>query len=78
MKPVKFEGYNIVFGEGQEEYQPLPAHRSSTGEVTTAWELTEEEIKYLVTHKVLYLRTLTFNRPIQPQLPSVLPFDLEP
>lgn len=27
MKPLNFEGANIVFGANQPEYQPLPAER---------------------------------------------------
>ena len=26
MKPIEFEGHNIVYGESQPDYSPLPAH----------------------------------------------------
>lgn len=35
MKPVEFEGQNVIFGEGQPEYQPLPALLMPDGEVIT-------------------------------------------
>lgn len=70
MKPVKFPGQNIVFGEGQPEYQPLPALKvpGPQGEVITCWELSNEEVEIIVRSKRLYLSQLTFNKPIQPVL----------
>jgi hypothetical protein len=71
MKPVKFPGYNVVFGEGQPEYQPLPALRvpGPQGEVITCWELTEDEIKQIAHSGVIYFKQLTFNQSLQPILP---------
>ena len=71
MKPIKFKESNIVFGEDQPEYQPLPAHRCKDGQVISCWGLTlREKIKVLFTGKV-YLSLHTFNQPIQPQLVSI-------
>lgn len=43
MKPKKFNEVNVIYGEGQPEYLPLPAHKTEAGEVTTCWELSPEE-----------------------------------
>lgn len=69
MKPISFKGQNIVFGEGQPEYQPLPALKLPDGEVYTCWELSEEEIVKVVANKCIYFKQLTFNNPLQPILP---------
>ncbi len=71
MDPVTFEGYNMVFGAGQEEYRDLPAHRDDDGQVVSCWRLTwRERFRMLWTGR-LYLAVLTFHTPMQPQLPSV-------
>ncbi|OGU55427.1 MAG: hypothetical protein A2V66_16760 [Ignavibacteria bacterium RBG_13_36_8] len=71
MKPIKFKGSNIVFAENQPEYLSLPAHKAEGGTVTSCWGLTfRERIKILLKGK-LYFSVLTFNQPLQPQLPSV-------
>jgi hypothetical protein len=73
MKPVKFKGSNIVFAEGQKEYLPLPAFKEDDqyGRVVSCWKLSmKERIKMLFMGRV-YLSVLTFNNPLQPQLPSV-------
>lgn len=31
MKPKKFQEANVVYGEGQPEYKPLPAHKTKEG-----------------------------------------------
>lgn len=66
MKPVEFKGQNVVFGEGQPEYQPLPALRMPDGEVITCWEISDDELKLIQETKRIYLKQLTFNNPIQP------------
>lgn len=71
MQPVKFKGYNVIFAEDQPEYQPLPAHKSYSGAVTSCWALTwRERLRLLFTGR-LYLSVLAFGGPLQPQLPSV-------
>ena len=44
MKPIPFEGQNVVFAENQKEYEPLPAHRTEDGIVTSCWELSKEDL----------------------------------
>lgn len=72
MTPIEFKGCNTVYGAGQKEYLPLPAHRGQiSGMVTSCWKLTwRERWRVLVTGR-LYLSQLTFGRPLQPQLPAV-------
>jgi hypothetical protein len=68
MKPIKFEQANIVFGEGQEQYHPLPAyrHRSPQGEVVTCWQLTPEELERVKETGCIWVSQLTFNQALQP------------
>jgi len=70
MKPIEFEGVNVVYGKDQEEYMPLPAEKSETGQVITCWELTPEEIKQVQERGKIWLAMLTFNQPLQPVLLS--------
>lgn len=71
MKPISFKGQNVVFGEGQKEYLPLPALRLADGQVITCWEFTEEEILEIIESRCIYINQLTFNQPLQPLLPVV-------
>lgn len=66
MKPVEFKGQNVVFGQDQPEYQPLPALRMPDGEVITCWEMTDEQLQEVIRTKRVYLKQLTFNGPLQP------------
>lgn len=66
MKPIKTRHTNIVFGEGKDAYEPLPAWKNKQGQVVTCWELTDEEIQQLIQSKKIYLMQLTFNQPLQP------------
>ena len=79
MKPVRFEEVNVVLGENQPEYVPLPALVKDytvrqgddaavikNGEVVTCWELSDEEVADIVKNKRLYLSVLTFGKPFKP------------
>ncbi|MDV3490950.1 hypothetical protein CMV03_07070 [Elizabethkingia anophelis] len=66
MKPIEFPQTNAVYGEGQEEYQPLPAYRTNDGDVIICWELTDEEIEKIKETKCLYLSIMTFGQLLQP------------
>ncbi len=65
MKPIEFNGFNIVYGADQPEYQPLPAHKNENGNVLTCWELTPEERIEIFNTGILYIRQMTFNEPLQ-------------
>lgn len=71
MTPVDFPQATVVIAKDQPEYQPLPAHVSSHGVVTSCWELTVDELSELLKTKRIWLQQLTFGAPLQPQLPSV-------
>lgn len=71
MKPIDFKGRNIIFGEGQPEYLPLPGMRMPDGEVYTCWEFSDAEIEQIVRNKCLFLKQATFNQPLQPILPMI-------
>jgi hypothetical protein len=77
MTPVPFPQQTAVFAKDQPEYQPLPAHVSVHGVVTSCWELSDAELKELIETKRIWLQQLTFGQPLQPQLPSVeIPLEL--
>lgn len=73
MKPIEFEGSNVVYGENQPEYQPLPAlkRKGNSGEIVTCWELSPDEIKQVQETGKIYLSILTFRQPLQPVYLSV-------
>lgn len=75
MKPIEFEGVNVVYGKDQPEYQPLPANRASNGTIITCWELSPEEKEEILKTGKLWFSQLTFNKPMQPILPSA--YELE-
>ncbi len=69
MNPIKFEEVNVVFGENQPEYIPIPAFKvlnDENCEVVTCWKLTlTERLKLLFSGK-LWVSNLTFNKPFSP------------
>lgn len=72
MKPIEFEGSNIIFGKNQKEYDNLPAKISKGvyGKAVFLWELTESEKHHISENKELWLTVLTFNTPPQIVWPS--------
>jgi len=79
MKPIDFEGSNIVFGKDQPEYLPLPARiLPEQGEVVTCWEVPDEDLAEIIRTGRIWLSQLTFGHPLQPLRlqafkPEVLP-----
>ena len=71
MKPVKFKEVNVTFAENQSEYLPLPACRDKDGQVISCWQLTFIERLKILFSGILWLRQLTFNQKLQPQLPEI-------
>lgn len=66
MKPIEFEEQNVVYGENQPEYIPLPALKFEDGTVITCWKLSwKEAFRVLFTRKIWH-SMLTFNNPLQP------------
>jgi hypothetical protein len=71
MKPIAFEGHNVVYAKDQPEYLPLPVLKTVDGLVISCWSLSfAERVKVFFSGKI-YFMTLTFNKPLQPQRPSV-------
>lgn len=66
MKAIEFKEQNIVFGENQKEYQPLPAHVEKNGIATFCFELTEAEARKFMKSGRIFITRLTFNAPVQP------------
>ena len=73
MRPLNFEGANVVFAANQPEYIPLPAEYrgGKSGEILTCWELTPQELKKIQETGKIWLGVLTFGQPLQPLLLSV-------
>lgn len=66
MKPIKFKEQNVVYGKGQKEYLPLPAHRDQQGIITMCIELTQEDIREARKTGKIWAQLSTFNQPLQP------------
>jgi hypothetical protein len=67
MKPTEFKEQNIVFAKNQPEYLPLPAFKSTDGQVVSCWTLTfRERLRLLFTGR-LWSCVSTFNHSLQPQ-----------
>lgn len=45
MKPKKFQEANVVYGEGQPEYKPLPAHKTKEGQAFSVLNWTKQNEK---------------------------------
>lgn len=72
MHPIDFKECNAVFAKDQPQYRPLPAHRHSTGRITTCWRLSfVERLRVLATGKIWW-QQLTFGQPLQAQLGSTV------
>ena len=66
MKPIKFKEANVTFAENQPEYLPLPAWKGEDGIVISCWQLNWMERFKLLINGRIWLRMLTFNKPLQP------------
>lgn len=73
MKPIKFDGANVVYVANKPEYIPLPAERrpGRSCEVVTCWELSPDELKRVQETGKIYLGLLTYGQPLQPVIMSV-------
>lgn len=77
MKPIEFEGANIVFGKNQPEYLPLPAKQVDDSTIMTCWELTDEDILLINSSKKIWLGIMTFGKPLQPVLLTASRTDID-
>lgn len=56
MKPIEFEGQNVVYAKDQPEYNPLPAYKDAEGTVTTCWELDPEDLVQINKSRKIWLK----------------------
>jgi len=77
MKPIDFEGANIVFGKNQPEYQPLPAKQVDNNTIMTCWELSDDDILLINSSKKIWLGVKTFGNPLQPVLLTASRTDID-
>lgn len=78
MTPTEFTEQNTTFAKDQPEYNPLPAHCSQEGVVTTRWKLSQEELKHIERTGEIWLQVYTFRQPLQPLRLSVLKPEIQP
>ena len=73
MNAIPFAEATVTFAKNQPEYLQLPAHvnHEAGGCVTTCYNLTWKERFAILLGKPVWLQTLTFNQPLQPQRLSV-------
>ena len=76
MRQKEFKEVNVIYGENQPEYIPLPAHRTGDGQAVFCFELDEEERKRITETGELWVSMLTFNQPLQPILITTKKSDL--
>jgi len=68
--PIDFPGACLRIGEGQPEYQVLPAVPTTDGQIITCWRPSFwGRVKLLFTGRV-WLHQLTFGGPFQPVILS--------
>jgi len=72
VKPIEFKEQNVIFGENQKEYLPLPANKSAEPPtvVTTCWGLTMFERFMVLLSGKIYVKIMTCGKEIQPQFLS--------
>lgn len=70
MKPLQFKQATHVLAKDQPEYLPLPVYCDEQ-ETISCWTLTLWERLTLLVSGKIWLRQLTFDRRLQPQLPQV-------
>jgi hypothetical protein len=71
MRPVEFKEQNCVYAKNQPEYLPLPVYKTADGVVTSCWQLTVKERMMVPFSGKVWWTVLTFNRPLQPCLPTI-------
>jgi len=72
MKPINFKGANTLFAKNQSKYKPLPALtiEGKEGYVISCWRLSfKERLKVLFFGRV-WLRLMSFNKPLTPSFMS--------
>jgi hypothetical protein len=71
MKPIDFKDSNHKFAEKQKEYITLPGYMDENGIFISCWKLTFFERIIVLLKGKIFLSTMTFFKPLQPQRMSV-------
>ena len=67
MKAVEFPEVNIRIAEDQPQYETLPDyHNSEEKSMTFCFELNPDELEQVGKTGRIYIKQLTFNKPMQP------------
>lgn len=65
-KPIDFTASNMVCKSLDRNIGDLPCFVEGNIAIS-CWELTDEEIAYIVKHRHVWLSQLNFGKPLQPQ-----------
>ena len=66
MEAVNFPEVNVIIGEGQPQYKPLPVHYYDDGQAVCCVKCTDEERRKIAETGEIWLSFMTFGRPFQP------------
>lgn len=67
MEASEFPEVNVRIAEKQEEYQTLPAYfNKEEGSMTFCFKLSKDEINRMYATGELWMKVLTFGKPLQP------------
>ena len=73
MKALEFEEQNVKIEEHQEEYQTLPAKFDpEEGSLTFCFELDENELEEVKKTGKIWMKQLTFGKPMNPIMLSTI------
>ena len=79
MKLANFPEQNTVVARDQSRYIPIPAyHNRQEGSLTMCIKLSDDELNRVKATGEVWLKVLTFNKPMQPIAPSTNKEDLLP
>ena len=70
MKPISFPEQTVVLAKDQPQYLPLPAYMNER-ETVSLWKLSWRERVHIFFTGRLWLRQMNFQRPLQPQRPTL-------
>lgn len=62
----EFASAEVTYAKEQEQYRPLPVHKTSDGVILSRWHLSDEERRAVINGADIWLYVWTFNQPLQP------------
>jgi hypothetical protein len=71
MELIEFPEANTIYAKDQPQYRPLPAYKTTEGEIVCCWKLSLRERLILLFTGKIWHSIMTFNHPLQPQLLEV-------